>query len=1607
MAQTPAPENLAPVRADSADLKQYPVPATSAPIPSSLASIIGKVNKVQPYLTSAFHMQPTINSSTRTDKAPRFTSPLGDPPEVKNIVARQLNDTELVLPRRPSTELRSVRVGVQARVGFGAHGFDSVAYAARVFLTTNNNDLPTVAAAPDLSRYRGPLVVPARWLSKLVPASFGWRVNSVPNLDSGAIEKHPDGGYRLKKVGEDAETGDVTLAAPLELTLLRQMALGTKVLRWMNFFPILPNAGYSSIESKKAKVFTLPKHIADMVDAALRNNPPEFSFAPERGNVQSQVRIKVAPLASVALPFTGTHPRPSHWDEFSNRVWTGDQTSEPRRSQSLQAGVRGGLFGVLNWQALVYAQWFKLQAPTLDFAFLHETPDTPTPKQSPPDQALANIETAWQAPVSRFLEAATQEQIRNTAADLKDDFPEVAGRLKAVLGLDSQAEALDPELVGRWDAEQTSLARDLVNQLLKDIPAQQAERLLEQPGMTPEQAAELVGILVQKRGVAAMVGYHLRELLETGAHPVAVAAQAAQVPQQPPPHGRLVKGRAATDRLHRLIGSFPPDGRKSNTAYDPAPHLEITHRPWHGVRIVPDLLADASRNAFDRLQGKFGKKRLDDMVSALVVGYVSKTGQEMVGLRALAEAWRDAAAIDPSMPPLAGSLLVDLGKVVFNQPGFGLLEHLQALVAVDMPKAGFRGLLHPTTDLNYVSRWIAPANDDLQQLRGLITSPLSLEQIRTSPWYLDYLRRAQRTYDSESGDDVWQQSPWHGSDDPGFKNTLAAREAFWLELWNAGLKDQAPGSLQSLELQHWIDAARVAPELEHIDFAGSFIEAHDNILQVLPQALVSYDSQWEPLQVHAEALRLSEETFSGKELRTKLRKILLVFEHAGALRLYGTSPDFERDAADLAVKQFAPDGMLPWVREQLIERASLIAKSEDFQLQAGVLGEPWLQALEVLATTDKPDLAQVRSDLVDQILLLQAGQTRLLENLGASLRDVGLVIAPPPSVRGAPMNSAAAQLIPSLRAETLDDAVLELLGRAGIKATLVPAVDGQPRQLLVEPLAGADVITDMEHAMDTVVSVLKLAGYPTTWQLRNTQATFAATNANYFTQVQQLQQQPQQAPTSDPEFDPNDPGTRSQEFRDRLPVGKRDHLGWQPDNSVSVIKDQLRVTPRAALDALVADLGGKNSGLGEYRLNLMLNALIMGYDGEIGLRALAKAWLAQAGDNKSPKWPTLTGTRLVRLAQVAFNDERASTLLALEALVGIDSPTYRGILHPEEDAKARQDNSLGSQTRAARGRFWRVLSDNGLPAFRLKELEAALKNLPPPGNWLEWAHVVFQYPWLANLDFAKIFGGQSAPPAVLVQAQSAPSRTKPRLNPAEDAAKLRSARSVAETTFKDPGLRDRLRRYLADTFPDEDAINAFAASEGLLGAATRIVLERLIEKSPLDHPKHVSALVSTLGLYVKKVAQERLTRLPEDSTIFNVLEHILLSPDADDTLHRNLLLRRMDFERLELSKNLLSELAEELSRLGIQRTYGRVAQHDTFPDALRVALGQFRIDARLERSTDDRTRTIVVTPWSWNSPTLDPALNQPLINAMDDVVDRLTQAGYPTQWKWADAPDPL
>jgi hypothetical protein len=117
-------------------------------------------------------------------------------------------------------------------------------------------------------------------------------------------------------------------------------------------------------------------------------------------------------------------------------------------------------------------------------------------------------------------------------------------------------------------------------------PLGQAQRILNQPGMTRERADELVGKLVNEGGVAAMVGYHLRELLETGALPaslttaevnqVEVDRKNAQTSQQERQRGVLATGPDAAARLDRFIGSFPASEDTQLASSNPAPHLRIT-----------------------------------------------------------------------------------------------------------------------------------------------------------------------------------------------------------------------------------------------------------------------------------------------------------------------------------------------------------------------------------------------------------------------------------------------------------------------------------------------------------------------------------------------------------------------------------------------------------------------------------------------------------------------------------------------------------------------------------------------------------------------------------------------------------------------------------------------------------------------------------------------------------------------------------------------------------------------------------------------------------------------------------------------------------------------
>ena len=1254
------------------------------------------------------------------------------------------------------------------------------------------------------------------------------------------------------------------------------------------------------------------------------------------------------------------------------------------------------------------------------------------------DQALDNIKTAWQAAVTGFLGTASPDQIDAAAASLRGrGFTEVAEQLpggsssRLTADADSNAGSTpERQVAAQTSSELTTLEQDplvagLVQALTMTIPRAEAERLLKQPNMTPETAWEVIGALVPRRGVAAMTGYVVREMLEDpgedyqfwlpasrGEDASERLGQDEQPPQQGRPRGQPARGQPAADRITRLVESFLPDQNTPFRGFEgPAPHLRITSRgdgPRDGVHILPNQLAHESRQAFDWLQEKLGgPQEVNDMVRALVVGYVSVTGQEEVGLRGLAEAWRDAAASDRSvsllnrpMPPLDGEVLVKLGKVVFNDPKFGLLGHLQALVAVDIPKAGFRGILHPAADLNYVSRWIAPASEDMGQMRGLATSSPSLEQIQKSPWYLEHLRTAQRAYDGATDGDGWQQSPWHGSDDPGFKNTLAAREAFWLALWSAGLKENARENLLLLEEQHWSDAVRFAPGLERIDFAAGFIEHHDHMRQVLPQAIVEYESVLGLRLVKTIAAYLGDKTFSGDALRQKLRESLLLFEHPDALRLYSESPEFERHAAkiatDVLLKQ-VPDVTTPWATAELRKQAELIAKS--LAARAGDnQGNDWLRQLETLATSYADSVRAQRSDLLLRARELQAKGSRILINLDSLLGERGLTLRDPSA----------------LTAESLLGAVAERFGRHGIQVT--PRFDSGPAQVVfvvkpADPLTGAsytetppvvqpDPLTGAADAktstfpdsiwfiMDRLITSLKDAGYVGKWEFETAPSDGAGAATVIYKQPEQQQQQ---GSGEDRMSNATRPTLGRGLFLHNLT--DRNHLrASDSDNSISVKRDKLGIEVKPVFDHLVRDLGGEAS------LNRMLNALVMDSHGEFGLPALSRAWLAGADESAGRRWPALTGTRLLQLAQVLFNDEGASTLGAMAALMGVSGPKYRGILHPSSDLKAIRE-SADDETRVARDQFWRMLAARGLdmqalerimnrslPADQGIQLLGASSSNKSGSAAIQWALAVSELPYLGNLNFAALFGGEGARRARSDSVQAIPTELDiPVLQ------RRMQAQSAAEKVFSDPGLRASLSHHLFASGPEQ-----LLADATLRAAAVHVVTERLLAGSDVDLPGIVEELRGDVNGAAMQSSSDT-----SDAAFFAQLEDLAMSKAPIVAVQRQLLLVSARYRQMEKHRVLLEDVARHLARDDTPFRGGDGPETSTFRGALIAILGEVGIRARMEPATQDHPERIIVAP-SASAPT-GGAASPSVSEKMALVINALAGVGYKMEWTFDDS----
>jgi hypothetical protein len=352
------------------------------------------------------------------------------------------------------------------------------------------------------------------------------------------------------------------------------------------------------------------------------------------------------------------------------------------------------------------------------------------------------------------------------------------------------------------------------------------------------------------------------------------------------------------------------------------------------------------------------------------------------------------------------------------------------------------------------------------------------------------------------------------------------------------------------------------------------------------------------------------------------------------------------------------------------------------------------------------------------------------------------------------------------------------------------------------------------------------------------------------------------------------------------------------------------------------------------------------------------------------------------------------------------------------DANASQGNALTPQAPDERSRFWGALSQNGLGADALETLAKVVQqnSLAPGqdvrligaqpskaderGSFVDWALVASQHPRLADLDFARLFGGQEANDSWAGQAQGAGTVTLERAfrNLAERWQIANLAQTIVEESFKDSDLRNSLKTYIGFNHYGLDSLNAFRGSSEFEVVAKDLIVERLLKGSSIDLPSVIKKLHDELG----KIAAQRLERDSQNGetseTWLSVLEDFVTSQSDSVVLQRRLLLASMEFNQLEQQEALLKKLAEGLKDSGLIK-YRSEDKFNKFRDSLLEVLRVFEIGAYLTPGTRDSPQYIVINRFRRQYADDQLLLKQEFKNAMDFVVSALAEVGYPTQWR--------
>jgi len=536
-------------------------------------------------------------------------------------------------------------------------------------------------------------------------------------------------------------------------------------------------------------------------------------------------------------------------------------------------------------------------------------------------------------------------------------------------------------------------------------------------------------------------------------------------------------------------------------------------------------------------------------------------------------------------------------------------------------------------------------------------------------------------------------------------------------------------------------------------------------------------------------------------------------------------------------------------------------------------------------------------------------------------------------------------------------------------------------------------------------------------------------------------QQPQQAPGAGRRPGPEEARERFEQFAQSFPEGAPHLVLRTADGRFDIQPDRLTAPSREAYDRLAGQLGAP-------RLNELVNAMVLGYDGRIGLAALGRAWQPATTEGAAP--PALTAEVLQGLGRVVFDAPDFGTLGDLAGLTGVQTRTYRGLLHPERDREwvapffdAVKDGVvhfrgltpppdaaqiLASpwflehlrviQTRldgtpAPRGSAWPPWRDSSDPDFQatIASRQAIWLAWWSAGldddrlhtlTWQRsptWAQASAAVPGLARLDLFRTFDGidralRSALPQVLVP-----------YDPDMNALYVgQAASALAGATFRDDGLRGRLFEHLRMVFDDPRAVTAYGRTRDFTEYAAGLATERTVQDAGLTR-SWVQALMSD----ALRGQAEALRRGPapyDTRPLPEMLERLAIGTDEPERSMRESLLQQM---RLVESHHVgvLEDVARILGSWGFTSREPSPTSAGSLRDAVLRQLAGAGIGIRLEPpGPGKRPWTFVVEPepgpvGGRGAAEVGPLLSWVRREVMDGVVAALNRADFPTRWRFA------